>query len=460
VLDGKTVGKRGVIWSNNLDVVFPCLTAMWELGVAAAMHNFEGVVVGHPVFKNFYQDVDFVVACGTAADSVFTEAPHIPAPYSQMDMYSYYNKLPEEPIYQFKIDEYPDVDYALDSSIDGNTIATVSYVCGKNGQPGVYQLSHHDACRVIKENIKLFNFSDSDRVLHTKSLYHGTLFLQYTMPALATTSIHYWADWRFTVGSNEEYRKDFMHLLSTVIDTCYTEHITKCLLPPGWIEELINCSAVRLPNTSILTIAGPDTSKMKELFDRFDFQAVYNNFGSSEVGSSIAVEKTTKSNLDNYDPMRFNIINPLVDLEIYDQYFKGKLKTKATWSILPDRIEINNDVFIFHGPSNLVTIKGVEINLQELNEKLAVCFNTKIFSLIVDPELDKLYVAFFYQGSGMSCEQINQYIAKYISPDISISKTAAFNVQGPFNEISPTRFITPAVLLHAFQNQSVTDYRD
>lgn len=443
-LDGKTVGKTGLMWTNNLDVIFPCSIAMWELGVSPAMHNFALEVVVHPVFKHFYQGIDFVVAVGTAADQVFPELPHIPAVYSQLESHSYINQLPEGPIYQFLPNEYPDLEYTLDQPITDETAATTIYVKGINGSPGIIKISHGDACRIVKSNIDLFKFTESDRVLHTKSLYHGNLFLHYTIPALATTPTHYWT----TMIANPY---DRLNHLSTILNTCRTEHITKCLLPPNWTRELTKCPEVKLPNTSVLTIYGPEQDTVKKLFEKFDFKSIYNNFGCNEVGTIVA-EETTKLNVERYRPNCFDIFNPLVDLDIQPGYFKAKLVTNAQWHTISDQVEIKDNIFIFHGTSPSITMNNVEINLNELNNNLATYLNTDQFSLIADYERSQLYLGFYNTKQCKTCDELFDALG------VKISKTADFG-SWYFGELTPTQFITPAVLLHVFQNQTVVDYR-
>lgn len=449
-LGGKTVGKAGVIWSNSLDVVFPCAIAMWELGASVLMDNFFPTAMRHPTFKNFYQGVDFVVAVGNSADMVFTEVPHIPAVYSQMDYAAYINEQPEEPIYQFLPNEYPDVEYALDQPIDGNTVATTVYIRGQDGKPKFFNRSHYDACQTIKENIDFFNFTESDRVLHTKTLYHGNLLLQYTLPALASTRSHYWATMIENPKNGPKFNR--INFLSDMLNTCQSSNITKCLLPPIWINDLAKCNSVQIPNTSIMTIYGPSKDTMKTLFDKFNFNTFYNNFGCFE-GGTLAISKTTISNVEEYSPNQFEFISPMIDLDIHKEFFRTKLKTNDKWNTVPDRIEIVNNTFVFHGVTNKITINNTEINLDDANSKLLDYFKTEMFTLVPDYIHNQLYLAFFDNQRTWTCNEVISHTG------IPVSKTAEYGQKWHFGDLSPTRYFSIALLLYAFQNQTVADYR-
>jgi hypothetical protein len=449
-LDGKTVGKSGVIWTNSLDVVFPCAIAMWELGVSLLIDNFMDQAVTHPNFKNFYQAVDFVVAVGNAADHVFTQVPHIPAVYSQMDYWAYINDQPEPPIYQFLPNEYPEVEYELDQPLDGNTIATTVYVRGEAGQPSYFKLSHADACATILKNVDFFDFKNTDRVLHTKTLYHGNLLLHYTLPGLVATPEHHWA----TMIEHPRDGKfgDRVSFLSSLVKTCQDSGITKCLIPPIWIDDLVAADKVHIPNTAMMTIYGPDCSTMQSLFDKFELQAFYNNFGCLE-GGTLAISKTTRENLEQYEPNRFEHINPAVDIELHPTFFKTKLKTKDTWNTVPDQIEIKDQALIFKGVNNVITIDNQTIDLDDANAQLVDYLGTKKFALVPDFKSSLLYLAFFDRHRTKTCQDIES------NTGIKISKTARFAGKWTFGDLTPIRWFSPALLLYAFQNQKEIDFR-
>jgi len=190
-LNGNTVGKVVLIWSNNLDVILPAIKAIWELGAAISVHDFSLNVVAHPLFANFYKHIDVIIG-PPLPDSVLLDLPRIYALETKMSYPEYADGQPAQEIFQLDSTLYPDVTYQLNDTVSGDTVCCITHSSGTTGEPKIIKTTHNTAIDLVQENIKLFEFCSTDRVLHHKTLHHGSLFLNYAIPAFVTTNQHYW----------------------------------------------------------------------------------------------------------------------------------------------------------------------------------------------------------------------------------------------------------------------------
>lgn len=389
-LGGETVGKVALIWTNDMDVILPALKALWELGVAISVHDFNLRVITHPMFKNFYSHIDLVIGHennGSVANTVLSHVPHV-------------NQLINPTVYVFSENDTSNK-VVPNKPITEETVCCVTHTSGTTGEPKIIKTTHKIAIELVKENIKLFEFNDQDKVLHHKTLHHGSLFLNYAIPAFCTTDKHYWI--------SSDSKKGWSNFLQDCIVNCQNEKITKWLLPYRLISDLADDSlpAADLSSTSLITVVGPSQPVMQKIFDKYNPSSVYNNFGCTEIGT-LAISKTTKNNIKEYKPNRFTILNKLVDLIIYDSFFKCKFKNDNNWQSIGDHVSIVDGVFFWHGRNNSLTFGQHKITLWILQQWIEKYLNTNYFSLVADFDLNCLYLAIFDKSlNHVTIEDIN-----------------------------------------------------
>jgi hypothetical protein len=386
-LNGRTIGKVILIWSNNLDVILPAIKAIWELGCAISVHDFSIDVVSHPLFKDFYNHIDLIIG-PPIADDVLPNLPHVNALETKMSYVDYENNRTEEPVYKINPENYPSIDYKLDSVVDGDTVCCVTHSSGTTGVPKIIKIDHKTAIELVKENIKIFNFSSLDRVLHYKTLHHGSLFLNYAVPAFFTTDNHYWI-----VQKTHETVNEFMN---RSLDLCVTEKLTKWLIPYRNISNLSlgELKKQSLPNISLITVMGPSESEMKTIFEKYNPTAVYNNFGCTEIGT-IAVSVTNSENIDDYRPHVFNHFNSLLDLQVCEENFRVKYKSDRDWKVIGDIISIDNSVLVWHGRNSSLTFNGIKTRISSINAWIKNYLQSQHFALVPDFDINQLYLAVF-----------------------------------------------------------------
>jgi hypothetical protein len=443
-LNGQTVGKVGLIWSNKLDTILPCIKAMWKLGCVVSVHDYHKAIVNHPAFKNFYSHIDFVV--GTPdSNEIFPDLPHIPAPETQLDFLSYIWEVPEREIYQFSAEDFPDIEYNLDKPLGPNSTAVVSHTSGTTGDPKIFGISHSDAIDLINENIKIFNFNENDRVGHFKTLHHGSLFLNYAMPAFATSRDHYW----FIENKKSIEQSD--KILSSAMQFCADNGLTKLMIHYRFFNEenLKKSDSTDISKTSVITIVSPKLDFLTQFFDKFNPACVYNNFGCTEIGT-IAVSKTTKETLTDYAPNKFNIINEIIDIMPKELCFLVKYKTQTEWKEIGDFITLESDGLTFHGRNNKINIRENLYNILDIHQSLNT-LGLKNFSLVPDFSNQSLYLAFFEQEeyTKFTLEEINKDLEKLFDDPSLILKSACFSLNSMIQGIKPSQ----PLLLYAFRKQ-------
>jgi hypothetical protein len=433
---GKTVGKVALIWSNDVNVLLPCIKALWQLGCVISVHDYSTATATHPSFKNFYKHLDIVIG-PPVCETFFPHLTYVPGQEFKLNISEWENGVPQSSFeWQPTIEEFPDVEYKLDKPLVDSLPAVLSHSSGTTGNPKIFSISHKEGYQLVQENIKIFGFNENDRVLHNKTLHHGSLFLNFSIPAYATTNEHHWVRDKMT-----DSQVDF---LSTSIRRCADKKLTKWLIPYNNIDQLLECNEILTPDLEMVSIVGPTKETLGKILNKFKIKKFYNNFGCTEVGT-IAVSATDLQNIDHYDSRTFTRINSLLDITVFPYHFNVKYKISDSWKTINDKIEISNDLLKFYGRNTTVTVNDNEINVGMVNELLTSLINPNFFTLVPDFERHKFYLA-LYKDTTLTLEQINTTLQLTI-PYLKIDTMQRF--ESPlFIGVKPSQ----PLLLYAFRN--------
>lgn len=389
---GKTVNKTVIIWSNNLTVILPAVKAIWELGANVAVHDINVGYTNHPEFKNFYNFLDLIIREPVGYD---------PFPDKlSIDVGKYDKNI-----------SYNDHDCAPNQPVTLDTVAVKTHSSGTTGTPKIIDITHKDAIRIVNNVIKIFNFDHTDRVLHYKTLHHGSLFLNYAIPAFATSSQHWWITNPF---------KNQREFLTSVLSMIEKEKITKFLIPYNWVRELPSLESVDLSGLSIITVQGPTSSEIEEIFNKFNPLKVINNFGCTEVGTMF-ISITNKSNLFNYNPNRFDLVIDQLEYQIEPTFLKVRYPDMP-WQILADCFVKENNILWWRGRSISITVDNTQIDFSRLTPFLENYYGTIKFSIVPDFEKNKLYLAVYDQKIPIDLAQINSVIADHLGEKYKVSQ--------------------------------------
>lgn len=373
---GSTQKKHILIYTNDLTIVLPSIRATWELGASIVVHDYNPGWESHPSFIEFYSYIDLVLLPPTR---------------------NYPEKI-SLPNLVLDLNSEQELDLTVD--VDLSWPAAITHTSGTTGIPKPIEISHQDAINLVKKNIEVFEFNETDKILHFKTLHHGSLFLNYAIPTMAKTKEHY-----FITKSLHTSNKQF---LDAALKFCKNNLITTWLIPYNWIRLIPDLeSQYDLNFLKLITVLGPTSDEMVQIFDKIKVKEIFNNFGCTEVGS-LFLSRTNQDNVDEYNPNRFYIVNnDIVDLEFYSTYFKVKHKNSLDWNIIGDVFEIDsNNIYWWRGRCNIINNQNKYIQVSEIAKFLEQYFVDLNFSLVPDFELDKLYLAVFGQKTEVDPGQL------------------------------------------------------
>jgi len=401
-LDGKTVGKSVFIGgTNNFDVIVPAIQAIWELGANIAVHEFPYDLWDHPDFAGYFDHISALIA-PPDLDQVLPHIPHLPAHETACSLMDYKYDRPEQPVYQLRSEDYPDIDYELDQPTGLHTPCMVSFSASSYAGE-LTAVDHGTAIDMVHEQIRLGNFTAQDRVLHFKTLHHSSMFLNFAVPALITTSVHYYT-------MQKRSQNQLTHLESCM-RLCQEHGLTKYLSPYDNIRLLATSELtdISLPNTSVFTIIGPTPDEMRRLFDRFNFKNVYVNFGCYEIGA-IAYSISDRTNLDEYSPHKFTQVNQLIELEPKKYHFRVKYKKNSAWNYASDVVELQQSTFVWHQRNTVFEFGHEPVDCNQVTKYLQHTFNTTDFFLVPDYKYEKLYLAWYDLRLDLNLSDINRVL--------------------------------------------------
>ena len=437
-LDGKTVGKSVFIGgTNNFDVIVPAVQAIWELGANIAVHEFSYDLWNHPDFAGYFDHISALIA-PPDLDQVMPHIPHIPAHETVCSLMDYKYDRPEQPVWQLQSEDYPDTDYELDQPTGLHTPCMVSFSASSYAGE-LTAIDHGTVIDMVHEQIRLGDFNQHDRVLHFKTLHHSSMFLNFGVPALITTSVHYYT-------MQKRSQNQLTHLESCM-RLCQEHGLTKYLVPYDNIK-LLAASAVDdvdLPQTSLFTIIGPSSDEMVEILKRFNLKDVYVNFGCYEIGA-IAYSITNKNNMQDYSPHKFTYVNQLIDLEPELYCFRVKYKKNTQWNYASDVVELSSGQFHWHKRNTVFEFGHAPVDLTQVTKYLQQTFNTTDFFLVPDYKYQNLYLAWYDLNVDLSLSDINREMQTKF-PGCQVHK---------MKQISITTESKPNIpmLLHIFRKRS------
>lgn len=420
--EGQTVGKTVIVWSNRLTTILPAIKAIWEMGCNIAVHDINVGYTDHPEFKNFYKFIDLIV-------------------------YDHFQKVERTDFLDKKYIDFVEYDphkiydaqYCRPNcEITSDMVAVKTHSSGTTGTPKILDISHRNAINIVKNNIKLLKFTEQDLVLHYKTLHHGSLFLNYAIPAFATSSVHYWA--LKTQPSSLEF-------LTNTFDFIHATGITKFLIPYNWIRMLIEVDPIDLSQLSLITIQGPTCGEMQEIFKRFGLKEIINNFGCTEVGTMF-VSITNQSNLDSYNPNRFDHVMDRLEYQIQPEFLKARYPG-MDWQILEDCFEQKDQILWWHGRTKHVFVDGEKIDFSLIKPVLESHYGTIEFAVVPDFEKNQLYLAIFDNKIPNDVDQVNCILKQQLGKKFALAMVMPVDVKRVQYGMKPSA----PLLLYMFRNQ-------
>jgi len=443
-LDGTTVGKVAVIWSNNLDVIYPSMLAIWELGMTISVHDFNLEIANHPSFSNFFKHIDLIIGSSPDAPKAMPHLPHVESLETVMNYPAYQNGLDVDCVSCLvSLETHPDQTYVLDQPINENTVAVLTHTSGTTGDPKVITTTHGVGIGLVRKNIELFDFLPNDKFMHHKTLHHGALFLNYAVPAFSVSPHHHWV----VTKINETTTSDgVVNFLNRCLTKCREDHITKWLVAYNWIRLMHLCQSIDLPSTSFITVMGPDQPRLREIFKQVRFQKLYNNFGCQEIGT-LFVSCTSADTVDSYQSNFFNRFNDLVDIKIEPKQFLVKFKQQHEYRVIGDVLSLEKNGIRWLGRNTILEKDQSSIDIIQVNKFLEQYLDKINFSLVPDYQLGQMYLALINNDKPVVLDNLNQTLVDTFGSHCTISKIENFNFDSVMQGLKPSQ----PVLIHFFR---------
>ena len=406
-LDGKTVGKSILVSSVEFFYVVACCRAAWELGCNIFNHQYSKGWEQIPGFDNFYHFLSLRLIRGNAQKISYAKFRNI----NEFDR----NK------------NYPTKEYVLDRPITLDTIAVKTHTSGTTGMPKLIDYSHRMVINKVQESIKIYNWTDKDIPLHFHTLHHSSLFMGFAIPLLTICQQHYAAQDQYNAPDTKFI--NFTVFFNKVLPFAKKYNITQMLIPYGRINHLQEVDPIDFEQT--LTWYNPGGAAKKDfmisLFQKFNVNAIVNKFGCSEIGELFSTV-VTKHTLDDYELNKFDRVSGIIDYEIHDTYIKVRLKGNTEWIILSDMFKEHNGIFYYHGRYEQFVVNGIEVDINVLKKYLSESFGSE-FTLILDYEINKLYLAIYDNKIPIDLDKVNEVIGIKFSAEYKLDKLQKFNLE-------------------------------
>lgn len=402
-LNGYTHGKVVYVNINDFFIVVCSLIATWELGAGIFLNDVDGKIKSLPYFKKFYEVIDVVI--GTKSLNQWW-IPKNTVLISTDDFQIQKNQLVEES------------NFVIDKPVTADSICYYTTSSGTTGDPKLLSFTHYQTVTLSNYIKDYLSLDDYARPYHYKTMHHGSLFNSFALPLLNSCSTHYCG--LFTGRATE--------FLEKVNDQIKFYNLSHFLVPYNWIRNYNEINDVNFDNhLTLVTIMGNTNSEMIDLFNRFRPKQVCNYFGSSEVGTMF-ISRTTKANLDDYNPNRFTDIVPTIDYELLENQVKVKWKNQKDWYVLSDRIVKTDNGLWYYGRDLYFESNGQKLEIAKLNNFLKEYLDTDNFTLVPDYKLEKLYLNLydkdFFQDQ---VNDLNIAISNAFSPNFILADIYNFN---------------------------------
>jgi anthranilate/para-aminobenzoate synthase component II len=426
--DGKTVGKTVFIHTNEFFYIVASLQSAWELGCTVFAADYNPLYGQIPEFKKFHDFIDVVIGHGPGhpqdTTKFFDHRPHV-----WIEDWD-----PTVPVETYK-NCYPD------QPVTSTHKAVTTHTSGTTGFPKLVHFTHYQVITRAKSAKIMINAEPEEICMHVKTLHHGALFLDYALPLLSICLQHHCLH-NLLQGELEEY-------LTAQLTYVKQHNINRIIIPYDWIRNLPNITAIDLNyQVSINTILGPTDKEMQMIFSLFNPKQIINMWGCTEL-ACVFRSCTNAENLENYNPNRFEPINPDVDYEIHDNYLNVKWKDGNQWHKLADIFKQEGSYVFWYGRTQTMLIDNNLIELPKIKSWIEETFNSKEFAVVPDYELNQLYLAHCGPSIPNNISLINEDMAKSLGVHYKFSKMKEFV---EYRRLMAGMKISQPILLYMFRN--------
>lgn len=430
---GKTVGRTVYLYFNELFWIISSLRACWQLGCTVFAADYNPNYNQIPEFKNFHEFIDIIIGHdqthATPCTSVLTHKPKI-------IIESYYNNVGT-----------PDFDYKLNENLAEDLPAVTTHTSGTTGYPKLVHYSHREVIALTKSQVKFSQMQSHEFPGHSRTLHHGSLFLNYALPMLSICNRHYC----FYPQHNPNWVLP-SEPIQDLLDRVAQLGLTRMMIPYNWIRYADQLKGPNLNRQVTLhTIMGATDQEMKKILKIINPKAIINMWGCSEMGSCFH-SVTDESNVEKYNPNKFELVNPDLEYVIESNCIKLKWKFSQSWRTIGDLFEIYDNDLWWRGRVNFISRNSKRIDVNRIKEFIETTFKTVHFSLVLDYEFNRLYLAAWDDHVPADLDLLNNMLTEAIDSDHILNQIKHLNYRQLLVGMKPSQ----PILLYMFRNDQST----
>lgn len=339
--------------------------------------------------------IDFIVTSRVTRDPSYLHYNHFEIQRDEM--------FGKHIIFNEEFDEYIIKDPNLYSDLSSSVWATpdtplvYSFTSGTTGLPKKV-ITTHKKIFSMASRIGKYLFDKNSSVLHTATIHHGFAFCLHLIPAFMLGKEQH------SFVSVTDTKKFSEFILTHKINQLFLYRAT-LLLPYLQSTPMVN-HRVRISTLYQIT------KEMALLIKEKNIASIQSIFGDTSIGVGFFI-KYVDQNTDSSNYQVNNMGKPL------DDFYKLELRNSnlyiacptlnEDWKTSNDTFKIINDDWYFFGRSNEYRINGEWVKLVELENQVNTLFGIGNATVVIDPDLQKIYLAIWSENSAAE-EQLNNYL--------------------------------------------------
>jgi len=284
------------------------------------------------------------------------------------------------------------------------------YSCssGTTGDPKKI-VNTHEKIYLMAQRLGSFYVEKNSKVLHTSLIHHGASMCYHFLPGFM------FGKEQFTFASAIHYEPGLTEFVND------NEINQLFLITPDMITEYLKNTEPAKHKVNIITLY-QITPDMVPLVKKKNINFIKSPFGDTTIGLGFflkTVDQTT--DLASYDVTNMGpILDDFFQIELRENRLYVSCPTlNEDWVTSNDQFEKIGDDYYFHGRADQYRINAEWIKLHDLEQKVKELFGPTGANIVVDPEMQKIYLAVWKENIEAEKKLKTYFIDNYSAVNIS-----------------------------------------
>ena len=273
---------------------------------------------------------------------------------------------------------------------------------GTTGVPKKIVNSHRKVYLMARRLGRLLDIESTDRVLHTRNIHHGASMCYHFLPGFMIGKEQY----TYTMKDDNDIPKIVNFIEAHKLNQLFL--YTSALLT-NYLHQTPAVSH-RVKITTLYQI----TAEAVNLLKQKNIKSISSPFGDTTIGLGFFVKKVNQfTDEKNYDVAN---MGPASDEFFLCELRDSKLYVSCPildedWRTSNDLFDIIDGDFYFRGRADVYRINHDWIKLKDLESKVKQLFGPNGASIVVDQDMQKIYLAIWQENSEAETE-LNDFVEK------------------------------------------------